>query len=163
MFEEAKSKGNAVFSAGDYVAVVKHFTDVVPLSPTQPMFLLNVKFGGLNSGDDMEIPEETSAPQSSASKRKEDKKMEEKVVEPEQMKIMEEATGRKPKAVKEKELGNAAKPQRSFISGTIFTGGFNSVTRGHVIDCSMENNKSLKSGLVCGMKGWDEKTIKEKC
>ncbi|KAJ6713512.1 hypothetical protein OIU79_009490 [Salix purpurea] len=62
MFEEAKSKGNAVFSAGDYVAAVKHFTDTVPLSPTQPMFLLNVKFGGPNSGDDMEIPEETSTP-----------------------------------------------------------------------------------------------------
>ncbi|KAJ6776477.1 hypothetical protein OIU74_000616 [Salix koriyanagi] len=75
MFEEAKSKGNAVFSAGDYVAAVKHFTDAVPFSPTQPMFLLNVKFGGPNSGDDMEIPEETSTPQSSASKRKEDKKV----------------------------------------------------------------------------------------
>ncbi|KAI5594897.1 hypothetical protein BDE02_03G101500 [Populus trichocarpa] len=50
--------------------------------------LLNVKFGGPNSGDDMEIPEETSTPQSSASERKEDKKMEEeKVAEPEPMEV----------------------------------------------------------------------------
>jgi 1,4-beta-D-xylan synthase len=61
------------------------------------------------------------------------------------------------------DIKNASKPDRSFISGTIFTGGFNSVTRGHVIDCSVENNESLKSGLVCGMKGCDEKAIKGKC
>ncbi|KAB5564390.1 hypothetical protein DKX38_004444 [Salix brachista] len=75
--------------------------------------LLNVKFGGPNSGDDMEIPEETSTPQSSASERKEDK-MEEKVVEPEPMKVTEEAKGRKPQAVKEKELGNAAYKKKEF-------------------------------------------------
>ncbi|KAJ6873399.1 cellulose synthase-like protein D5 [Populus alba x Populus x berolinensis] len=61
------------------------------------------------------------------------------------------------------DIANAAKPERSFISGTIFTGGFNSVTRGHVIDCSIENNESLKTGLVCGMKGCDEKAIRGKC
>ncbi|KAF3583335.1 hypothetical protein F2Q69_00025672 [Brassica cretica] len=33
---------------------------------------------------------------------------------------------------------------RSFLSGTIFTGGFKSVTRGHVIDCSMEKADSGK-------------------
>ncbi|KAJ9187827.1 hypothetical protein P3X46_003243 [Hevea brasiliensis] len=60
-------------------------------------------------------------------------------------------------------INNAGKPERSFISGTIFTGGFNSVTRGHVIDCSMEVTKSLKSGLVCGMKGCDDKAIQGKC
>ncbi|KAG5249204.1 hsp70-Hsp90 organizing protein [Salix suchowensis] len=76
--------------------------------------LLNVKFGGPNSGDDMEIPEETSTPQSSASERKEDKKMEEKVVEPEPMKVTEEAKGTKPQAVKEKELGNAAYKKKEF-------------------------------------------------
>ncbi|KAL5560954.1 hypothetical protein UlMin_030701 [Ulmus minor] len=52
------------------------------------------------------------------------------------------------------------KPDRSYISGTIFTGGFNSVTRGHVIDCSMENPKQVKLGLVCGMRGCDENAIK---
>lgn len=61
------------------------------------------------------------------------------------------------------DINNADKPERSFISGTIFTGGFNSVTRGHVIDCSMEVTKSLKSGLVCGMKGCDDKAIQGKC
>ncbi|KAJ6705727.1 TPR REPEAT CONTAINING PROTEIN [Salix purpurea] len=76
--------------------------------------LLNVKFGGPNSGDDMEIPEETSTPQSSASERKEDKKMEEKVVEPEPMKVTEEAKGTKPQALKEKELGNAAYKKKEF-------------------------------------------------
>ncbi|KAF2325115.1 hypothetical protein GH714_022855 [Hevea brasiliensis] len=60
-------------------------------------------------------------------------------------------------------INNAGKPEKSFISGTIFTGGFNSVTRGHVIDCSMEVTKSLKSGLVCGMKGCDDKAIQGKC
>ncbi|XVE77565.1 hypothetical protein DITRI_Ditri13aG0073600 [Diplodiscus trichospermus] len=55
------------------------------------------------------------------------------------------------------------KPERSFISGTIFTGGYNSVTRGHVIDCSLERPETLKSGLVCGMKGCDEKAVEGKC
>lgn len=56
---------------------------------------------------------------------------------------------------------NTTNNSKSYISGTIFTGGFNSVTRGHVIECSMETNKSLqKSVLVCGMKGCDEEAIK---
>ncbi|KAG6700068.1 hypothetical protein I3842_08G093200 [Carya illinoinensis] len=55
---------------------------------------------------------------------------------------------------------SAGKPERSFISGTLFTGGYNSVTRGHVIDCSMEGtDPALKSGLICGMKGCDEKAM----
>ncbi|KAH9730654.1 cellulose synthase-like protein D5 [Citrus sinensis] len=53
------------------------------------------------------------------------------------------------------------KPERSFISDTIFTGGFNSVTRGHVIDCSFEQTEPVKSGLICGMKGCDEKICRE--
>lgn len=49
----------------------------------------------------------------------------------------------------------------NFISGTIFTGGFNSVTRGHVIESSMERcNDTRKPGLACGMKGCDENAIK---
>ncbi|XP_050203738.1 cellulose synthase-like protein D5 [Mercurialis annua] len=54
-------------------------------------------------------------------------------------------------------------PDRSFISDTIFSGGANLVTRGHVIDCSVEMTKSLKSGGLCGMKGCDEKAFQEKC
>ncbi|KAK6941045.1 Cellulose synthase [Dillenia turbinata] len=57
------------------------------------------------------------------------------------------------------ELTKNPKPERSLISGTIFTGGFNSVTRGHVIECSMERPETSKSGNVCGMKGCDEKAI----
>ncbi|XP_065860409.1 cellulose synthase-like protein D5 [Euphorbia lathyris] len=60
-------------------------------------------------------------------------------------------------------LYDSGKPDRNFISGTIFTGGFNSVTRGHVIDCSLETAKSLKSGVICGMKGCDENSIQGKC
>ncbi|XP_008454309.1 cellulose synthase-like protein D5 [Cucumis melo] len=51
---------------------------------------------------------------------------------------------------------NMGKPQRSFISGTIFTGGFNSVTRGHVIESLANPTEQIKLGLVCGMKGCDE-------
>lgn len=54
------------------------------------------------------------------------------------------------------------KPDRSYISGTIFTGGFNSVTRGHVLECSMDREEHVKSGLVCGMKGCDEEAMKVK-
>ncbi|XP_010522811.1 PREDICTED: cellulose synthase-like protein D5 [Tarenaya hassleriana] len=53
---------------------------------------------------------------------------------------------------------------RSFISGTIFTGGFNSVTRGHVIDCLMDRTNTVKKpGLVCWMKGCDEKAVQGRC
>ncbi|GAB4841074.1 Cellulose synthase-like protein D5 [Ancistrocladus abbreviatus] len=54
---------------------------------------------------------------------------------------------------------NSMKPGSSFISGTIFTGGFNSVTRGHVIESSMERLEPAKFGNMCGMKGCDEKAI----
>ncbi|KAE8708703.1 Cellulose synthase-like protein D2 [Hibiscus syriacus] len=59
--------------------------------------------------------------------------------------------------------GLKLKPERSFISGTIFTGGYNSVTRGHVIDCSLEKPETMKSGLICGMRGCDEKVVQGKC
>ncbi|CAI0551268.1 unnamed protein product [Linum tenue] len=56
------------------------------------------------------------------------------------------------------------KPDRSFISGTIFTGGLNSVTRGHVIDFSAPDPPPSKSVLVCWMRGCDEKAVtKGKC
>lgn len=59
------------------------------------------------------------------------------------------------------EDGNEVKLERSYISGTIFTGGFNSVTRGHVIECSMEKTGPLKSGSACGMRGCDEAGIQK--
>ncbi|GAV57006.1 Cellulose_synt domain-containing protein [Cephalotus follicularis] len=58
---------------------------------------------------------------------------------------------------------NSVKPERSFISGTIFTGGFNSVTRGHVIESSMEGPETMKSKLDCGMRGCDEKAMQNNC
>ncbi|CAJ1876326.1 unnamed protein product [Sphenostylis stenocarpa] len=52
------------------------------------------------------------------------------------------------------------KGSTSFISGTIFTGGNNSVTRGHVIESSMETEALSKSSSVCGMKGCGEEAMK---
>ncbi|KAK9733753.1 hypothetical protein RND81_04G089900 [Saponaria officinalis] len=46
-------------------------------------------------------------------------------------------------------------PDTGYIAGTIFTGGFNSVTRSHVIDYSTDRPES-KPGNECGMKGCDE-------
>ncbi|XP_058076935.1 cellulose synthase-like protein D5 [Magnolia sinica] len=55
---------------------------------------------------------------------------------------------------------DGGKPERSYISGTIFTGGFNSVTRGHVIERSNEEPATVKStGMFCGMRGCDGKVI----
>ncbi|KAK7301461.1 hypothetical protein RJT34_12325 [Clitoria ternatea] len=54
----------------------------------------------------------------------------------------------------------------SLISRTIFTSGFNSVTRGHVIECSMEgvyDPHVKKPGLICAMKGCDKKAMKGRC
>ncbi|XP_010931704.1 cellulose synthase-like protein D5 [Elaeis guineensis] len=49
-----------------------------------------------------------------------------------------------------------SQPQRSYISGTIFTGGFNCVTRGHVMECSADSPPTAKSeGMLCKMKGCD--------
>ncbi|KAI3968788.1 hypothetical protein MKX01_028938 [Papaver californicum] len=54
------------------------------------------------------------------------------------------------------------KRKRGFISSTLFTGGFNSVTRSHVIDTSIDESegvvKSLK-GMICRMNGCDGKAI----
>ncbi|KAI7988932.1 Cellulose synthase-like protein D5 [Camellia lanceoleosa] len=44
-----------------------------------------------------------------------------------------------------------------YIKDTIYTGGFNSVTRAHVIENLVDEPKGVKSELVCGMKGCDEK------
>lgn len=56
-----------------------------------------------------------------------------------------------------------SEPKRSFISGTIFTGGFNSVTRGHVIE-SLDGDSSVKksTGMRCLMNGCDEQALVKK-
>ncbi|PNT54068.1 hypothetical protein POPTR_001G119500v4 [Populus trichocarpa] len=41
MAEEAKAKGNAAFSTGDYTAAVKHFTNAIALSPTNHVLYSN--------------------------------------------------------------------------------------------------------------------------
>ncbi|KAK0586603.1 hypothetical protein LWI29_009466 [Acer saccharum] len=41
MAEEAKAKGNAAFSAGDYSAAVRHFTDAIALAPTNHVLYSN--------------------------------------------------------------------------------------------------------------------------
>ncbi|XP_043695891.1 cellulose synthase-like protein D5 [Telopea speciosissima] len=52
------------------------------------------------------------------------------------------------------------KPNRSYISGTIFTGGFNSVTRGHVTECSSDLPEMVKSmAMICGMNGCDGEAL----
>ncbi|CAN0888879.1 Cellulose synthase-like protein D5 [Linum grandiflorum] len=59
-----------------------------------------------------------------------------------------------------------AKPERSFISGTIFTGGFNSVTRGHVVENPNPLNQvaASKLGIDCWMRGCDDTATKKgKC
>ncbi|KAJ0976357.1 hypothetical protein J5N97_018322 [Dioscorea zingiberensis] len=52
-----------------------------------------------------------------------------------------------------------SRPERSFISGTIFTGGFNCVTRGHAMaysaDSSSEEAGAKPAGRVCRMNGCD--------
>ncbi|XVE65023.1 hypothetical protein DITRI_Ditri07aG0148400 [Diplodiscus trichospermus] len=41
MADEAKAKGNAAFSAGDFNAAIKHFTDAINLSPTNHVLYSN--------------------------------------------------------------------------------------------------------------------------
>ncbi|CAK7355792.1 unnamed protein product [Dovyalis caffra] len=41
MAEEAKAKGNAAFSSGDYTTAIKHFTDAIALSPTNHVLYSN--------------------------------------------------------------------------------------------------------------------------
>ncbi|KAF8105841.1 hypothetical protein N665_0153s0002 [Sinapis alba] len=41
MAEEAKSKGNAAFSSGDYTAAIPHFTEAINLSPTNHILYSN--------------------------------------------------------------------------------------------------------------------------
>lgn len=51
----------------------------------------------------------------------------------------------------------AGQPLGCYIKDTIYTGGFDCVTRAHVVENSIDESKPVKSELVCGMKGCDEK------
>ncbi|CAL1358873.1 unnamed protein product [Linum trigynum] len=41
MADEAKAKGNAVFSVGDYTTAIKHFSDAIALTPTNHVLYSN--------------------------------------------------------------------------------------------------------------------------
>ncbi|KAK7337495.1 hypothetical protein VNO77_18072 [Canavalia gladiata] len=69
---------------------------------------------------------------------------------------------RKPLSTSQSSLPEETKNRNSYISGTIFTGGFNSVTRGHVMECSMEREEASKCMSVCGMKGCDEEALRRR-
>ncbi|KAJ7524694.1 hypothetical protein O6H91_17G017000 [Diphasiastrum complanatum] len=60
----------------------------------------------------------------------------------------------------------AVKAEQQFVSNTIFTGGFNSMTRGHVIDKMIEGDAShpqmaCARGLTCSMEGCDAKAMRD--
>ena len=60
----------------------------------------------------------------------------------------------------------AGKAEQQFVSSTIFTGGFNSVTRGHVMEKMMEiegNHPQLAcaKGTSCGVEGCDQKSLRD--
>lgn len=56
-----------------------------------------------------------------------------------------------------------SEPKQNFISGTIFTGGFNSVTRGHVVE-TMDGGSDVRksTGMFCRMNGCDEEALVSK-
>nr|KYP67195.1 Heat shock protein STI [Cajanus cajan] len=41
MADEAKAKGNAAFSSGDYAAAIRHFSDAIALAPTNHVLYSN--------------------------------------------------------------------------------------------------------------------------
>ncbi|CAD5312503.1 Hsp70-Hsp90 organizing protein 1 [Arabidopsis thaliana] len=41
MAEEAKAKGNAAFSSGDFTTAINHFTEAIALAPTDHVLFLN--------------------------------------------------------------------------------------------------------------------------
>ncbi|KAK3139980.1 hypothetical protein QOZ80_5AG0393560 [Eleusine coracana subsp. coracana] len=47
------------------------------------------------------------------------------------------------------------RPQRSYISGTIFTGGLNQTTRGHVLNTSAARSVAASANMSCKMRGCD--------
>ncbi|KAL6847407.1 hypothetical protein ACP4OV_023260 [Aristida adscensionis] len=64
-----------------------------------------------------------------------------------------------PPAGVEEEEEEEVRPQRSYISGTIFTGGLNRATRGHVLNHSADGRAppaaAQSGGLSCKMRGCD--------
>ena len=60
----------------------------------------------------------------------------------------------------------AGKAEQQFVSSTIFTGGFRSVTRGHVMEKMMESDGAnphlgAARGPTCAMEGCDTKTMRD--
>ncbi|KAG0569252.1 hypothetical protein KC19_6G077500 [Ceratodon purpureus] len=60
----------------------------------------------------------------------------------------------------------AGKAEQQFVSSTIFTGGFKSVTRGHVMEKMMESEGTHPQlggarGLTCAMEGCDGKAMRD--
>jgi len=60
----------------------------------------------------------------------------------------------------------AGKAEQQFVSSTIFTGGFNSVTRGHVMEKVMETEAAhpqlaCAKGLTCSVEGCDAKAMRD--
>ncbi|KAJ7551251.1 hypothetical protein O6H91_06G006900 [Diphasiastrum complanatum] len=60
----------------------------------------------------------------------------------------------------------AVKAEQQFVSSTIFTGGFNSMTRGHVIEKMIKGEANhpqmaCARGLTCSMPGCDAKAIRD--
>lgn len=54
-------------------------------------------------------------------------------------------------------------PNEGFIKDAIFTGGFNSVTKAHMRKSSDDVPSAVKSKLICGMEGCDEKAVGNHC
>lgn len=62
--------------------------------------------------------------------------------------------------------GIATKAEQQFVSSTIFTGGFNSVTRGHVMEKMMETEAThpqlaCARGTNCSVDGCDGKSLRD--
>ncbi|XP_059625625.1 cellulose synthase-like protein D5 [Cornus florida] len=57
------------------------------------------------------------------------------------------------------EIKKTGNPMEGYIKDTIYTGGFNSVTRAHVVVNPEEEPAVVKSEMLCGMKGCDEKAV----
>ena len=69
-------------------------------------------------------------------------------------------------SVRPMDPGIAGKAEQQFVSSTIFTGGFKSVTRGHVMEKMMEgegNHPQLACarGAVCAVEGCDGKAMRD--
>ncbi len=72
-------------------------------------------------------------------------------------------------SVRSMDPGIAVKAEQQFVSSTIFTGGFNSVTRGHVMEKMMEGEESnhhhpqlaCARGATCSVEGCDSKAMRD--